>query len=331
MKKIITYFPVLSVFLIFIGYCHLHFFYCSQFDIDIYQFITSGEIILSFLPIVFVLFLLGIIIGFIFIAYEPAEEKKEDKPSKARYIPFTSYKICTGKSYNWYTYWKLYSQKSKGQTIEQKLFLLYKIFFHINFLFFLGWTYCTYYVVANDLYKDQFIGVVVLSIWLILFFVFLRRQFHLKVGSIYRENYNKNIYIGCFLVLGFLICDYAFMYYKAEGKKRGNDRSCIKFEFDGKQINTFKDKTISYLGSTQQYIFLYNINNGNKYLYDKARVKDIVFGERPQLTLNIDIESLKKDLNTFCDSVNKNDTRIKNIETKKIIMNLCDSLNKYSQ
>ena len=67
MQRLSTFLPVLSVVLIFLGYCHLHFFYRLNFDIEIYQFITTGEIILSFLPILFYLIFWTIVIGAIFV------------------------------------------------------------------------------------------------------------------------------------------------------------------------------------------------------------------------------------------------------------------------
>jgi len=141
MKNIIKYFPLLSVLLIFLGYCHLHFFYCSQFDIDIYQFITTGEIVLSFLPIAFVLFIIGIILGIVLVIGVTEEDKKVEKPKKARYLPFTSYQISTGKGYNWSVYQKLYSRDKKKLKLHQKIFLLYKQYSHVQFLLLIVWIY----------------------------------------------------------------------------------------------------------------------------------------------------------------------------------------------
>ncbi len=54
MKKIIDYLPLLSVCLIYFGFCNLHAYY-KEFNIDIYVYITTTEIIMAFFPtIVFV-------------------------------------------------------------------------------------------------------------------------------------------------------------------------------------------------------------------------------------------------------------------------------------
>lgn len=48
-KRIIDYLPALTILLIYLGYCNLHFYYL-EFNIDIYKYINNTEILLSFLP-----------------------------------------------------------------------------------------------------------------------------------------------------------------------------------------------------------------------------------------------------------------------------------------
>lgn len=49
MKRIIEYLPLLSVCLIYFGFCNLHAYY-QEFNIDIYAYITTSEIIMAFFP-----------------------------------------------------------------------------------------------------------------------------------------------------------------------------------------------------------------------------------------------------------------------------------------
>lgn len=49
MKKIVDYLPLLSICLIYFGFCNLHAYY-KEFQIDIYVYITTTEIIMAFFP-----------------------------------------------------------------------------------------------------------------------------------------------------------------------------------------------------------------------------------------------------------------------------------------
>lgn len=49
MKKILEYLPLLTICLLYFGFCNLHFYY-KEFNIEIYNYINTTEIILSFLP-----------------------------------------------------------------------------------------------------------------------------------------------------------------------------------------------------------------------------------------------------------------------------------------
>lgn len=49
MKKVSEHIPLLSICLLYLGLCNLYFFY-KEFKIDIYNYVTSTEIILSFFP-----------------------------------------------------------------------------------------------------------------------------------------------------------------------------------------------------------------------------------------------------------------------------------------
>ncbi len=54
MKRIIEYLPIITICLIYFGYNNLYGFY-HEFAIDIHNYISSTEIIMSFLPTIVVL------------------------------------------------------------------------------------------------------------------------------------------------------------------------------------------------------------------------------------------------------------------------------------
>jgi short subunit fatty acids transporter len=94
MKKITENIPLLSIVLIYFGYCNLHFFF-KEFKIEIYNYISNSEILLSFLPTIVIL---GASFGYLIInlvinhnqrvkveQINPeniAEEKVEERKSK---------------------------------------------------------------------------------------------------------------------------------------------------------------------------------------------------------------------------------------------------------
>lgn len=49
MKKILDYFPIITICLLYFGFCNLYSYY-KEFNLDIYNYINNTEILLSFLP-----------------------------------------------------------------------------------------------------------------------------------------------------------------------------------------------------------------------------------------------------------------------------------------
>lgn len=100
MKKIVEYLPLLSVCLIYFGFCNLHGYYL-RFQVDIYAYITTAEIIMAFFPaLVFISSIMSasLIQEFVgkpvFVAKPVIENEEELSPSK-----FNKFLIEMSKSY----------------------------------------------------------------------------------------------------------------------------------------------------------------------------------------------------------------------------------------
>ena len=84
MDKLIRYLPAISGSLIFLGYLNLHAYY-RNFDIQIGSYLSTSELIFSFLPvtipIVITTAFLYFLIGFMELMTNP-ENKKKQKETK---------------------------------------------------------------------------------------------------------------------------------------------------------------------------------------------------------------------------------------------------------
>src|ERR1051326_4819110 len=241
MRKIILNSLTPSALLIFLGYCHLHFLYVSQFDIDIYHFIYSGEIILSFLPIAFRLFFLALPFLFIITAHYSNNANKVERQA--------------GHDFN--VYKRLFFRKIRRFTLRQKIFLLFKIATHYEFLIFIGGLLLSLVVFYYDLYKDEIIAITffpVLAIWALFL---LRKPLLLGTQFFFARQYKVIYWTGAFILV-FMLVDFLNIYFEAENIKHGMRRKAVKFSYEHKRIDTFKDESISYIGATQQYVFIYD-------------------------------------------------------------------------
>jgi hypothetical protein len=96
------YIPIISGFLIFIGYVYNHSFY-SRFGIDIASYFTTGELILSFLPLVFPIIITVATLFLFFLLNLPIQAKRareakeaEEKGNEPEYINIPNIFKTTG-------------------------------------------------------------------------------------------------------------------------------------------------------------------------------------------------------------------------------------------
>jgi len=316
MDNIKKHLPLLSILLIFIGYCHLHFYYTTQFNIDIYYYITSGEIILSFLPIIFKLFLLTLFIGIVIICTKAVQIKRKN--------------IGFGHSAS--VYKRLYHRKNV--TKKKKRILLLYICFPIELTVFLIVSVYTYLLIKSELFDWIYARVFISLMWLFWIFIIIRKRINAYV-RIYFPNNHQDIYRISLIVLTFLYTDYIQLSKKANDVKNGLNETEIEFIYDKKKIDSATDTMISYIGSTQQYIFIYNRIIGDNFIYDKSKVINLVFKERnktlfgqrfaPFKNIHVNKDSVKKVVFEICDSLKNKSFHNNNLTVQKIVC-FCDSL-----
>lgn len=99
------------------------------------------------------------------------------------------------------------------------------------------------------------------------------------VSHLYKNLVTK-IYLVFSVVIVFLYGDLVYMYSKAKEIKIGRNSNAISFDYQGRKIDSFTDATLSYIGETQQYIFMYDRNTKEKFLYEKSEVRNTILSEK---------------------------------------------------
>jgi hypothetical protein len=252
MKKIIEYVPIITVCLIYFGFCNLHYYY-KEFNIDIYHYISNTEILLSFLPTIVLLASSLYVFAYSKLVNHPdlieknnkieSEEtvEKEDnekgiKPKREKNIwplllniPFQLLVIILTESAINFVLIKYFNYKTYQL---QEVNIIYVILF------------LAYFYYATDLFKNK--KLVNDNALLITFFSVL------YLGS----------QIGTYRKLD------------ADKIKDGISNKKIEFEYNGKKISSSKQNI--YIGQTQSHLFLYNVKNKSTSIYKTENIDFLI-------------------------------------------------------
>lgn len=229
MKKILDHLPIISVCLIYFGFCNLYFFYI-EFKIDIYNYISNTEILLSFLPTI----VLSVSFAY-FYAYQLVMDKAIQKKSIEELTEVKSEVVE-----------EVYSKKKTliklftSIPILAALYLILQLLIEKFLLNFFG-------------YKDyQLQNFKLISALLFCLFIY-------SFGNL-RDNPNKvkeNFYIISFtlvLYIGIQISVYRKL--DAIKIKNGIQSKVISFKYMNTNIKS--SKNFLYVGQTQSNLFMYN-------------------------------------------------------------------------
>ncbi len=260
-EHLIKIIPLLSIFLIFFGFLNLYTYY-FHFGINIYPFLNSSEIIFSFLPSLQSFFLTStIIIIFIVFLYALI--------LRGKYVVITStFKLSSENSLadildrlKWENWKKLPWKEKIGSVVA--------IFKHGMVVMLLLLVIFTYLMVGdNFLCGDTISHFILLWTWAIFC--------SLLMYSFFRENpFIRNSLI--LVVIGFFLSIFFFSKNscKADQIKGGQSNRHVSFSFKDSVIRT--DSTKSYVGSTQEYIFIYDRDDNATIIYDKSYISWIKY------------------------------------------------------
>lgn len=253
MNAILKYLPVISAFLIFIGYINYTGYY-RFFDIEIVSYLTTGELLLSFLPLT-----KGIIVLFIFISIiviselvslNTAKNDSKDKLEHSRGASLSIFMFASNykalrenlKEKRWKTLWDLL--RIAFEIVGCVVGIASILFFILFFLVGVG------LIIDSKPYPyDNFGLIVTLSLfWFMLLFDVIHRaetRDRLK---------NSSMLYGIFFIVCFLY--FITIWNKNEALRvlKGDPEKQVSFIYDSKTVKT--DSNLVYVGKTAEYLFI---------------------------------------------------------------------------
>ena len=253
MKKIVEYFSLISVILIFLGYWNIHVFY-SDFQIPIYNYISTSEILLSFLPIIITIIQ---VLFYCFVLFSlVALQQKGNKDSKNDGDESTTLK----QDIKWLS-------NSKGERISD---IIGKAIIAIVKLSLYTYLFCSFLVILqcivlkdDSLYKNGDYTVTILFVYLLSFF---------WVNS-FVDNCLKKVWglnIGRYILLLYALL--GFFYFTLFNSKvasikilNGDDRRRVEFMMNNELVKT--NKRIVLIGTTKENIFLRDLQTTENHIY----------------------------------------------------------------
>ena len=275
MKKILNYFPLISALLLFIGYLNYVTYY-NLFDIDITSFLTTGELLLSFLPLTSaILFILFLVLVILVVALIGPSKKSNEEPDNNRieknYFLFSFFALSDSiKSV------KTIFKEKKWKTLGQKATLIFEFILAIiglTVIFF----FVTFFIIMVGLVIDHkpfpnwdFWIVFSLSVfWFFILFEIIKRREDNKTLRFVNE-----FYLGLFTI--------AFLYFTTISNKKdatdtlsGKPHFKTKLIFSDSSKNIESDSNLVFVGKTAEYYFFRNLKKKTNHIYSADGVINV--------------------------------------------------------
>lgn len=268
MNKITKYIPIITGILLFIGYLNYYSYY-EYFNINISTYLTTGELILSFLPLTIPI--LGVI-GYISMmavstiirtTHNKEQDDKDDDTSKI-FLIYETTKYYKGMA----RLWKNKEYKNiKGIIKILFYFAVMLVSFFLTVLFIIFPIFLFVYLTAEKWNEIPPILFYIISpIWFVGFITMLNKNDnHLYKGKGYVETSS--------LIMLFIACLWITNRHKAYNILNGNSKVTVSFLYKDNPIKTDSNKV--YIGKTNNYIFLRNLKENMNEIYFLNEVNKI--------------------------------------------------------
>ncbi len=266
MKELTQKIPLITAVLLTAGFVNSYSFY-SHFGIEIYTFQTSGELILSFLPVMIPL-IVAIIFLLIFTLQKSDQSEKAIKEDQfladkdlSFWGPFKELKILIKGRFR--------SNDKIGETI---LHYFMQILSRIVLLIFL--LFPTYYNIVSFINRQgepytaptSFLSISI--IWLIIISFRINNYFNKK-----NKELSKSI-MPYIVFIGFLVIIYIFNSFKAFRILENKPFYSIELNLKDKTIKS--DDNLIFIGKTKEYYFLRELKS-EKNLIINSKDVDLVY------------------------------------------------------
>lgn len=252
-KFVLDHITIYTIILIFIGYWNLHSYYMF-FGVNIYNYVTTTEILLSFIPII--LKLIIILVGLILIYYMfqgidnlmnllPGQKKYEKKKEEEKKLPISERYEILKRTY-------------KGGIIMRISILI---------IFTIAW----WDLITLNYPKHYF------TIFYILLSCQVAKDTFLEYNVIYKHRFinMKNYRIGHTILVVFLFLYILFYENYTEAKLVLNCKPNYEFSFNIDSTVFHSDSTLVYVGETQSYLILRNNYTGYNSIFKRENIKDL--------------------------------------------------------
>lgn len=266
MDDFIKKIPLFSALLIAAGFINVYGYY-SHFQIDIYSYLTSGELILSFLPVIVPVFL-AILLLFFYLFQQ--KDKYDDEVRENSFLADKDLTI-------WGPFKDLVKLvKKRFKTKDKKRDVWCHFIIHISsrliiLTLFFGITYIHIYALIKKqgFPINQPVSFFFLSIiWLLIFSSQIQKYFEKRYSEI--SNFMKQASI----IVGFLVMIYLFNSYKAFNVLENRPSHEIEIIQNNLKIKT--DSNLIYIGKTKEYYFLRDLKERKNLIVNDKNI-DLIY------------------------------------------------------
>jgi hypothetical protein len=272
MDKFIKASPKLTAVLIFLGYWDLHFYY-KYFDIQIYDFINTGEVIVSFFPIALDVFIYCAIF-FIFLGFAYFTSDSEEYDKKQNEIYEDDWKLL--KKIKLLFKKDIYEGRKWYKKIIYFTLSLFEVVMRIIVLLIFTYTIYKSFVLikyeSKELYKYYFMVIIDIVILFIMLDHFIPKKL---IDNYYRRN-KKNIgriVLASEFIILFLILNTVSNYKDAMKILSGKPKYNISFVYKDSLYKT--DSVTVYIGKTQNYLFIRNLQNNTNQIFHSDKIENL--------------------------------------------------------
>lgn len=271
-KDLLAYFPVYTGVLIFFGYLNLHFFY-RKFSINIYEFINTGELILSFLPILLTLL---IIFSVLFILFITATGRGKSSTELTKYEE---------EKFNIKIQWKYFKERYIAEYLntlhwfKQIVTVLFSpIVFFLSFSIYIINIIAIIVVIQYLVsYPKQFYELrYAISVFFVFNYVLYSNYFTSKIirdlnDFLKRETKTFILYLEAIFI--YLFFNFLYNYSDAQMVLDGKPQYNVSFTYNDSNIVT--DNSIVYVGKTQNYLFVHDIPTKLNFIYQTDKIGNL--------------------------------------------------------
>lgn len=270
MKKVVEYLPIISASLLFIGFINYTSYY-RFFDIEIVHYLSSGELLLSFLPLTFPILFLLLIVAIMFIIEIipfPGNIKRQEISNQniSIWTVFFASETLTVIKNNW----------SNRNPFRLKRTLA---MFFLVFCFILGIAIIVFFVLVPFVLFPLVISEKLFPDWdrfYVIAFSFL--WFLLLIDIISVSEKRGRIKHSGWINLFFIMVAFIF-FVSISNKMNATDvlsskpKYNVRFEFQGTVVQT--DSNFVYVGRTTNHIFLRNLQSKTNSIYRADKIQHI--------------------------------------------------------